>query len=257
MGVIAAALITMGIPLGLAIEDPHHPPATSAPHQASQKCASPARRFTRAVLLHVRVFQQQLLIGFVLLPADIAGMIVAQENIPFLPWFFEPADLAGATVHDPCLLSDSAKRIGASIERIVQNLHHRVIGRRLPAELVDLNVPQDHRYLNVGSAQPKKGLPGAAELAELREDESNHSRHMFVGIDFDLAEFIPAKSWWKHEAVLAALGLGVSSGDSTLTKQAQLILRHRSLQSEKQAVVDKPRIVSPIGIDDQRAREGA
>src|SRR5205823_10908765 len=44
-------------------------------------------------------------------PTDIAGMVVAQENIPFLPRLFEPADLAGATVHDPCLLSDSPKRI--------------------------------------------------------------------------------------------------------------------------------------------------
>src|SRR5690606_35822321 len=105
---------------------------------------------------------------FIFLPTDIAGMIVAQENIPFLPRLFEPADLAGATVHDSYLLSDSAKRIGASIERIVQNLHHRVIGRRLPAKPVDLNIPQDHGHFDVGGAQPKKNLPGAAELAELR-----------------------------------------------------------------------------------------
>jgi len=103
-------------------------------------------------------------------------MIVAQENIPFLPRLLEPADLAGATVHDPCLLGDSAKRIGTSIERIVQDLHHRVIGRRLPAELVDLNVPQDHRHFDVGGAQPKKDPPGATELAELREDDSNNAR---------------------------------------------------------------------------------
>jgi hypothetical protein len=62
---------------------------------------------------------------------------------------------------------------------------------------------------------------------------------MFIGINFDLAEFIPTKSGWKHEAVLAALGLGVSGGDSTLTKQAQLslneyeldLLRQRSLSA--------------------------
>ncbi|ESY29418.1 hypothetical protein X749_14985 [Mesorhizobium sp. LNJC391B00] len=52
---------------------------------------------------------------------------------------------------------------------------------------------------------------------------------MFVGIDFDLAEFIPTKAGWKHEAVLAALGLGIASDDSTLAKQAQLILRHRPI----------------------------
>src|SRR6478672_3999609 len=109
----------------------------------------------------------------------------------------------------------------------------------------------------MSAAQPKKDLPGAAELAEFREDEPNRSRHMFVGIDFDLAEFIPTKSGWKHEAVLAALGLGVSSGDSTLAEQAQLILRHRPFQSEQQAVVDEPRIIGTVGIDDQRAGESA
>lgn len=80
---------------------------------------------------------------------------------------------------------------------------------------------------------------------------------MFIGIDVDLAEIIPAKSEWKHEAVPAALGLGVSRGDSTLAKHAQLILRHRPRQSEKQAVVNKPRIIRAVGIDHQRASKGA
>src|SRR5262249_7801331 len=122
---------------------------------------------------------------------------------------------------------------------------------------VDLNVPQDHRHFDVGGAEPKKDLPGAAELAELREDESNNARHMFVGIDFDLAELIPTKSGWKHEAVLAALGLGVSSGDPAVAKQLQHTHRPRPLQSGQQAVVDKPRIIAAVGIDDQRAGERA
>lgn len=45
-------------------------------------------------------------------------MVAAQKDVPFLPQPFEPDDLTGATVHDPCLPGNSAKRIGASIELI-------------------------------------------------------------------------------------------------------------------------------------------
>ena len=80
---------------------------------------------------------------------------------------------------------------------------------------------------------------------------------MFVGIDLDLAGFTPAKSRRKHEAVFAALRLGVAGGDAALAQQAQLIFRHRPLQPEQQAIVDESRIIGAVRIDDQRAGERA
>ena len=99
----------------------------------------------------------------------------------------------------------------------------------------------------------KKDLPRAAQLAELGEDQPNRSRHVFVGIDLDLAHFAPAKAGRKHEAELAALRLGIASGNAALAHQAQLIFRHRPLQPEQQAIVDEPRIIGAVRIDDQRA----
>jgi hypothetical protein len=58
-----------------------------------------------------------------------------------------------------------------------------------------------------------------------------------------------------HE--LPALRLGVTSSDAALSHQAQFVFRHRSLQSEQQAVVDDSRIVGAIRIDDQGASERA
>jgi hypothetical protein len=170
------------------------------------------------------IFQQQLLIVLIFLPADVAGMIVAQKDVPFLTRLPEPADLAGPAVHDTRFLGDSAKRVGASIKRVVQDLHHRVIGRRFPDQLVDFDVAQDHRHLNVGCAQPQKDLSGTAQLAELGKHEPNQPRDVFIGINLDLADFTPAKARRKHEAVFTALRLGIASGNAALAQQAQLIL---------------------------------
>ncbi|MET4332087.1 hypothetical protein ABIB80_007949 [Bradyrhizobium sp. i1.15.2] len=45
MGIVAALLITMGIPFGLAKDHGHHLPATTAAHQAGQQCTSPRADF--------------------------------------------------------------------------------------------------------------------------------------------------------------------------------------------------------------------
>jgi hypothetical protein len=78
MGVIAAALIAMSVAFPHAVEDAHHSSAPPTPHQPGEQSAAAARRFARAVLLHMRVLKQELLIVLVLVPADVTRMIVAQ-----------------------------------------------------------------------------------------------------------------------------------------------------------------------------------
>jgi hypothetical protein len=80
---------------------------------------------------------------------------------------------------------------------------------------------------------------------------------MFVGINFDLASFAPAEARRQHEPEFAALRLGVTRGDASLSHQAQFVFRHRSLQPEQQAVVDDSRIIGAIRIDNQCAGKRA
>jgi hypothetical protein len=61
----------------------------------------------------------------------------------------------------------------------------------------------------------------------------------------------------QREAERAAAGFGVTGSEPALAQEAQLVLRHRSLQAEQQPVVHQARVVNPIGIDDQRARQAA
>jgi hypothetical protein len=57
MGVIAAALIAMSVAFPHAVEDTHHSSASTTPHQPGEEGAAAARRFARAILLHMRVLK--------------------------------------------------------------------------------------------------------------------------------------------------------------------------------------------------------
>src|SRR6266436_5994388 len=164
------------------------------------------------------VFEKQLLIVFIILPTDIAAMIVAQQNVPLFAGFVEPADLARPSIDNPRSLSSPPERVGSSIQWIVQNLHNAVIGWRLPDQLVDINIAQDDGHLDFGRPHPKKDLTCAAQLRELGEDEPNRGDHMFVWVDFDLARLAPAQARRQHEAVFSAPRFGVAGGDAALSQ---------------------------------------
>ncbi|MCZ4093698.1 hypothetical protein [Sinorhizobium psoraleae] len=91
--VVAAALVTVGVALRTAVEI--HASFCRSVRSASAPSAgrAAARRFARAVLLHVRVLKQKLLILFILLPTDKAAMIVAQQNVPLIPGLAQPVGL--------------------------------------------------------------------------------------------------------------------------------------------------------------------
>src|ERR1700675_4964436 len=110
------------------------------------------------------VLKKQILILLIVLPTDIAGVIVAQQNVPLFARFVEPADLARPSVDNACSMSSPPECVGSSIQRIVQNLHNAVIGWRLPDELVDINVAHDDGHLDFGRPHPKKELTCAAQL---------------------------------------------------------------------------------------------
>jgi hypothetical protein len=205
----------------------------------------------------VRVLEQKPLIVFIVLPADVTGMVVAQQDVPLLSRLVEPADLTGPSVDNARSLGPSAKRIGPGIERVMQDLHDAVVGRRLPDQLVDVDVAQNDGHLEIGRSQPQEHLPRAAQLTELGKDEPHHFDYMFVRIGLDLAGFVPAKPRRQHEAIFPAARLGVAGGNTALSQQTQLVFRHRALQPEQQAIVDESRIIGSVRVDHQRAGERA
>ena len=142
----------------------------------------------------MRVLEQKLLIVLIFLPTDVARVIVAQQDIPIISGFVEPADLPGPSVDDLRSLRPPAVSIGAGIERIVKDLHGAVVSGRLPDELVHIDIAENDRHFEAGRAKPQKDLPCAAQLAEFGEDQIDRLRDMLVGIKLDFSSLAPTEA---------------------------------------------------------------
>src|SRR5271163_2810770 len=100
---------------------------------------------------------------------------------------------AGAPVDDAGALGCAAEDIGAGIDRMPEDLQHRVVGRRPPLDLAHAAVvASGNRQLQHLILCPKQDLPGATELLELVEQEPDDPADALVWVHLDLADLIPA-----------------------------------------------------------------
>src|SRR5215471_16873038 len=83
----------------------------------------------------MRVLRDQLLVRLVLLPADVAGVVIAYENVPQRPRLRVAGGLAGTSVDNVCALGCAAEDIGAGVYRVSEDLEHRMVGCRPPFDL--------------------------------------------------------------------------------------------------------------------------
>ena len=116
--VVAAAMIAVGMARLRAIEHPHRPAATAAAHQSGQQGSTAASRLPLGAPLHMRVLRDQLLVRFVLFPADVPGMVIAQQDVPRSHRLRLAPSFAGAPVDNARPLGCAAVDIGTSIDRM-------------------------------------------------------------------------------------------------------------------------------------------
>src|SRR5215472_15848925 len=113
------------------------------------------------------ILRDQFLVRLVLFPADVAGVVIAQRNVPCSHWLRMAGALAGASVDDACALRCPAEHVGAGIDRMPEDLQHGVIGCRPPRNPADAEIAPCNRQLQRCILRPKQDLPSAAELLEL------------------------------------------------------------------------------------------
>ena len=98
----------------------------------------------------------------------------------------------------------------------------------------------------------KVGLPSAAELAKLPEYPFEYLLHLPIGDLLDALLFTAHEPDGHLPHGMAAAHLQFERLACTLAQQSQLELAHRALEPEQQAVVERARVVHPVGIDEQR-----
>ena len=149
--------------------------------------------------------------------------------------------------HDPGLTIG----VGAAVDRVLDHPMDGGIGWPAPDHVA---IGVLGRQVQPVLEEPEQGLPGAAELGHLVEDESDGLLDTTVGV---LLEPVAGL----HEAdrggddQLAATGLLVAGGQRPLPQQIELVLVEASLQTEKQTIVALARriyrlLVDQDGVDD-------
>jgi len=147
---------------------------------------------------------------------------------------------------------------GTGIDRVRQDLQHRVVGRRPPLDFAHVAVvAPGNRQLQRLILRPKQDLPGAPEFLELVEQQPDDPADALIRVDFDLPDLVPAIAGRQNEAQLAPQRLRIPRCNAALAQEAQLVLGHRPLQPQEQAIIDQARIVRAVRIDHQRADQGA
>lgn len=153
----------------------------------------------------------------------------------------------------------AAEDVGPSIGRVAQNSQHAAMDELAPEELA---VP------NATISTPRKGqavllkVPhhaiGAARLPEEGEYQADRILNFDIRIQQHAARIISIDiTYRQRKTQFAALGLVAFAALEARADKVQFGLRHGAFEPEQKLVVEIGRIVTAIGIDDERAGQGA
>ena len=213
--------------------------------------AGPAARSSPCA---VAFAEQQPLVGFVLLPVDVAGVGVGDQRDPLL---------AGQGVEGLLAVGGEAFAAAAVGERagvagVVQGAQHPPVLQRHPRQLAlagaGAHPHREQQPVGVELLHHRAGGTGAGEQGEYVPDGLLHTgirvEHHVVGGVVDQPD-------GQAHAQFAAAGLGQLPADEAGADEVQLGLAHGALQAEQQPVVEVGRVIQAVLVADQRARHGA
>jgi hypothetical protein len=196
------------------------------------------------------------LIALIALEADVAGQPVVQKDfglfgarrsasrsrtVGLLP---SPLDRTHAVSVDARMRSGLAKRLSK-----VGRLTRRHSSSPLPAP--------PHRHADAVLDQIGHHLADPLEAIEQVKDQADRRLRLLVGIEDDLARGTAHISDRHGLAELAPARLGFSARQHPCLEDMKLGFRHRSFQTQKEAIVVVGRIIHPVGVGDQRVEQRA
>ena len=190
-------------------------------------------------------------------PIDVALVVPLQQH---LPRFERPAvavALARATIHDRRALLAFAVDVSPCVEGVRQHGDHVAVADRRPLE-------RGHP-LAVGGAwevepvgrQRQQHLPGAAQLAEPREDQPDRLLKPQIGIEAEAYLAMPDVADRHDDAQLAPTRLGAGGIEHAGAQHPELELADAALHAQEQPVVRPAGVVHAIKVDHPRLDEPA
>ena len=233
----------------------HPAPAAPADGQALQQRGALAGGAGGAVVaVRGGVAQQQLLVGLVLVPADVAGVGVGDQRDPLL---------AGQGVEGLLAVGGEAFAAAAVGERagvagVVQGAQHPPVLQRHPGQLALAGAgAHPHREQQPVGVELLHGRARRAGAGEQGEHVPDGLLHTGIRVEHDLAGRVVDQPDRQAHLQFAAAGLGPLPADQAGPDEVQFGLAHGALQAEQQPVVEVGRVIQPVLVADQRGRHGA
>src|ERR1700751_4531069 len=115
----------------------------------------------------------------------------------------------------------------------------------------------DARQIDMLLPQPQSQLADAADLTELAEHQRQRLANPQVRVLFQTIVSTAPEAYRDGRVQVAARCLQAQRLLRPLAENRQLELAECSLQAEQQSVVDQPRIVDPVLINNPAVHEGA
>ena len=236
------------------VTDRHPPPTPPAQDEALQQRRPFADRPALLLMIACAIVKEPLLVPLELLPGDVAGMVVVEDERPLLgddaarP-SFDPGLLAGQD--DVAGLGPSID-IGACVRRIVEDGQDSPVVQGSPGQLAVAAPPvmagrEAEMVLGEILDHPERG-PHPLEGVE---DQAQRLLHLLVGIEDDLAGGVVDQPGGQPEAELAGPGLLQLAPQQPRAEPVQLGFAHGALDPQEQAVVVLSGIINAILVDDE------
>ena len=203
----ATAAVADNPPLGATVGDMEPASATPAPKQSRKERPALAGSTAAHGSLHVHVLCDPLLVRLILLPPDIALVMLGNQNGPLVLRHLDPTAPSRLAVHDRGLSAGPSVRVGARVHGIGEDVVQRAVDRKLPdhaaAEGPVLDAGKLHSFL----PEPEEDLPDASQLLEPLEHESDAPSDPPVRVHLAPVAPGPQEPDGKHRMELSAFGL--------------------------------------------------
>ena len=231
-------------------------PAAAAHRDPLQQRAALADRAAGLVRARAGVAGDPLAVGLEGGLVDEAGVVLPDQDTPFC--LGEPTQPLArvAVLVDVPLAAGLAERVRAGIDRALEHAVDLVVGRGDPPQLA-------LRQRRSGNCTPSRRIhshtwrtePSSANRSKIVCDRA---AHRLVGVEQDLALFLaPDQPDRQRLAQLSARGLVADPALQPRAQHVQLGLAHRALQPEQQPVVERARVIQPVGVADHRVGHAA
>src|SRR5258708_28592158 len=206
----------------------------------------------------ILVVGQLLLMATKLVPGDVAGVPLQQDNVRIFllqsarssldPWFFTRSRMS-ARLGSPI-------DVGSCIHWAVQDIQDSPMTQANPLQFSRArSTPMPCRKAQLLLGKVTHDRQRRLVLLEEGENQTDRFLDGFVGIEHQLADWIIDQPTGRAKAQLSLFGFGQLAALQSLMQPMEFRLAHRPLKPQQETVVVRSRIIDTFLVNDQRISE--